>query len=101
MPQNTLCQLFDKISEECKIDEFSIYKERNFMNELKSSQSKTISQNNLKHGDMLYVKKLSEASSSSVRIFKYLKVFIYLFYKCFLIEYFTKTINIIRDSIEI
>ncbi|XP_058454688.1 nuclear protein localization protein 4 homolog isoform X2 [Malaya genurostris] len=45
-------------------DGFALYKERNCSKELVSSRSKTLKENGLKHGDMIYLKDISGPSTS-------------------------------------
>lgn len=63
--QRTLSNLYELIQKTFAFDDFNfvIYKERNYTQELVSSKSKTIAEEKLKHGDMIYMKRGSSIVS--------------------------------------
>nr|XP_036231836.1 nuclear protein localization protein 4 homolog isoform X1 [Bactrocera oleae] len=60
-PKANLKELFEMVHHNLKVDGFGLFKERNFLTELHSSQSQKIG-NCLKHGDMLFLKKIAGGS---------------------------------------
>lgn len=70
LPSATIRELYESIRNEFQLDgfNFAVYGERNYKNELASSQSQTIDDYKLKHGDMVYMKPLSGTSSVSVNL---------------------------------
>uniref|UniRef100_U5EVM2 Nuclear protein localization protein 4 homolog n=1 Tax=Corethrella appendiculata TaxID=1370023 RepID=U5EVM2_9DIPT len=64
---SSLRELYELVQKQFSLNDFgfALYKERNYKNELVSSRSQTIKGCSLKHGDMIYMKQLSEPSTSS------------------------------------
>lgn len=66
LPSATIRELYESIHDAFQLDgyNFGVYGERNYKNELASSQSQTVDDYKLNHGDMIYMKPLSAGSSS-------------------------------------
>ncbi|CAD6996078.1 unnamed protein product [Ceratitis capitata] len=60
-PKANLKELFEMVHQSLKVDGFGLFKERNFLTELHSSNSQKIG-SCLKHGDMLFLKKIAGGS---------------------------------------
>ncbi|XP_036329116.1 nuclear protein localization protein 4 homolog isoform X1 [Rhagoletis pomonella] len=60
-PKANLKELFETVQQTLKVDGFGLFKERNFLTELHSSHSQKVG-SCLKHGDMLFLKKIAGTS---------------------------------------
>lgn len=66
LPSATVRDLYEQIHNAFSLDGsgFAVYRERNYTKELASIRSQTIEDQNLKHGDMIYLKNVLPSSSS-------------------------------------
>lgn len=72
LPSATVRDLYEQIQNAFQLDGygFAVYRERNHTKELATSRSQTVEDQNLKHGDMIYLKNLFASSSSSPSVIK-------------------------------
>lgn len=62
---SSIHQLYQQIQNVFKIQDFALYRERNYTKEFPPTSNQTLMASNLKHGDIVYMKSFTAAGSSS------------------------------------